>query len=187
MAVKTFTSGEVLTASDTNTYLNNGGLVYITAGTASAAATLSVNSCFTATYENYFVTWNGLTSANDVVMNIRFRASGTDASTGYRYVQLQSYVGLGSPSISGSNTATVIQAGGSSNQQTSFEAWLYNPQLAKYTLARGTSTNIQSGGTIDTYTFSGFLYNTTAYDGITVYPASGTLTGTLRVYGLRIA
>ena len=30
MAVKTFSTGEVLTASDTNTYLNNGGLVYIT-------------------------------------------------------------------------------------------------------------------------------------------------------------
>ncbi len=29
MAVKTFTTGEVLTAADTNTYLNNGGLVYI--------------------------------------------------------------------------------------------------------------------------------------------------------------
>ena len=29
MAIKTFTTGEVLTASDTNTYLNNGGLVFI--------------------------------------------------------------------------------------------------------------------------------------------------------------
>jgi|LakMenEpi03Aug12_release.lakeMendotaPanAssembly.Ray.scaffolds.fasta_scaffold448476_2 hypothetical protein len=187
MAVKTFTDNTALPASDINTFLANAGLVYITAGTASAAATLSINSCFTATYENYFLTWNGLTSANDVAVNIRFRASGTDASTGYRYVQLQSYVGLASPSISGSNTATVIQVGNLSNQQTSFEVWIYNPQLAKYTLARGTSTNIQSGGTIDAYTWNGFLYNTTAYDGITVYPASGTLTGTLRVYGLRIA
>jgi hypothetical protein len=30
MAIKTFTSGAVLTSADTNTYLNNGGLVYIT-------------------------------------------------------------------------------------------------------------------------------------------------------------
>ena len=30
MAIKTFTTGEVLTASDTNTYLANAGLVYIT-------------------------------------------------------------------------------------------------------------------------------------------------------------
>jgi hypothetical protein len=29
MAIKTFTTGEVLTASDTNTYLANSGLVYI--------------------------------------------------------------------------------------------------------------------------------------------------------------
>jgi hypothetical protein len=29
MAIKTFTTGEVLTASDTNTYLANAGLVFV--------------------------------------------------------------------------------------------------------------------------------------------------------------
>ena len=45
MAVKTFTQGEKLTAADTNTYLNNGGLVFVkqvTVGSAVSPIRLSV-------------------------------------------------------------------------------------------------------------------------------------------------
>ena len=52
MAVKTFSVGETLTASDTNTYLTNGGLVYITEGTASNTSAVDVNSVFSSTYDN---------------------------------------------------------------------------------------------------------------------------------------
>ena len=55
MAIKTFSSGEVLTASDTNTYLNNGGLVYIAGGSATNTSALDVNSVFSSTYDNYRV------------------------------------------------------------------------------------------------------------------------------------
>ena len=52
MAIKTFTTGEVLTASDTNTYLANSGLVYITQVTLSGSA-VNISSCFSATYDSY--------------------------------------------------------------------------------------------------------------------------------------
>ena len=57
MAVKTFTSGEVLTASDTNTYLNNAGYVYITelTFTGSTQTFLRIQNCFTSTYDNYLI------------------------------------------------------------------------------------------------------------------------------------
>ena len=58
MAIKTFTTGEVLTASDTNTYLANAGLVYIAATTASAQTTIAIDNCFTTTYAHYFITYN---------------------------------------------------------------------------------------------------------------------------------
>ena len=48
MAIKTFTSGAVLTAADTNTYLTNSGLVYIAQGElTSATASLSTLSPYT--------------------------------------------------------------------------------------------------------------------------------------------
>jgi hypothetical protein len=54
MAVKTFTTGEVLTASDTNTYLNNGGLVYVSGGTFTNVTTADITG-FTTTYKYYRV------------------------------------------------------------------------------------------------------------------------------------
>jgi hypothetical protein len=67
MAIKTFTTGEILTASDTNTYLANSGLVYV------AKATLATNitdlvGCFTSTYDNYRIVIDSvnMSSAGDI-------------------------------------------------------------------------------------------------------------------------
>lgn len=54
MAVKTFTTGEVLTASDTNTYLANSGLDYVSGATFSNATTVDITG-FTTTYSMYHV------------------------------------------------------------------------------------------------------------------------------------
>lgn len=53
MAIKTFTTGEVLTASDTNTYLANSGLVFVKSQTIGSAVTsVTVSDAFSATYDN---------------------------------------------------------------------------------------------------------------------------------------
>lgn len=52
MAVKTFTTGEVLTAADTNTYLANSGLQYVASGTFTNAAAFDVTG-FSSTYDFY--------------------------------------------------------------------------------------------------------------------------------------
>ena len=53
MAVKTFSTGEVLTASDTNTYLANAGYNYISTTTFTAVATKQFTSAFSSTYTDY--------------------------------------------------------------------------------------------------------------------------------------
>jgi hypothetical protein len=61
MAIKTFSVGEVLTSSDTNTYLNNGGLVYITQATVgSGVSNVDITNCFSATYDNYLISISGV-------------------------------------------------------------------------------------------------------------------------------
>ena len=67
MAVKTFTTGEVLTAADTNTYLNNGGLVWIKTATVTNAADsgTAFRSIFTSTYDAYRIVCHTLTAATD--------------------------------------------------------------------------------------------------------------------------
>ena len=72
MAVKTFTTGEVLTASDTNTYLNNGGLVYISGTTVgTGVSSVTVSSAFSSTYDNYRVIINNVDASADAV-GLRF-------------------------------------------------------------------------------------------------------------------
>jgi hypothetical protein len=52
MAIKTFVTGTVLTAADTNEYLANSGLVYITSTSAvPLQATVTISGCFSATYD----------------------------------------------------------------------------------------------------------------------------------------
>jgi len=104
MAIKTFTS-EVLTSGDVNTYLNNGGLVYITAGAASAQNRLNIASCFSSTYDAYRVEVTNLTHSTANNLILRFSASGTDTA-GSNYATQRSEVNGGAitgVSITGSS------------------------------------------------------------------------------------
>ena len=75
MAIKTFTTGEVLTASDTNTYLNNGGLVYVSSGTFTNATTVDITgfvsdyTLFRVFYEAYRHSGTGLSDITATYRN----------------------------------------------------------------------------------------------------------------------
>lgn len=184
MTFPVFASGDVLTATDMNAV----GLWRVATGTASAASTLSVNSCFTSDYENYMIVWNGRASVDDRSLQLRFRASGTDAATGYRRTINQIYPGLNPAAAGGSNAATELGVGSvSTGKDSACIIFVFAPQTAKESLLNGLCTHVQSSGNIDTYSFWGMLNNTTSYDGFTLFPNTGNITGTVRVYGLRNA
>jgi hypothetical protein len=184
-----FTSAGV-SVFQANDVLANSGLVFITSATASAAASLSVDGCFTSAYVNYLVRWNGKSSVNDVAFNLRLRASGTDTSSAdYRSLQQQQYVAIGAVGVSGSNTATSFGLGGISNAETEYHSQIANPQVTKTTMMNSEGINVQAafGNGIDAYRAQGFLFNTTSYDGFTLFAASANITGTVYVYGYRSA
>jgi LAS superfamily LD-carboxypeptidase LdcB len=87
MAIKTFTSGSVLTAADTNTYLANSGLVYIAEGSTSTSVLgLNFNNVFTTTYDNYRIMidyFKPVTAARFVALQLR--VGGFDTATNYYY------------------------------------------------------------------------------------------------------
>ena len=83
MAIKTFTSGEVLTAADTNTYLANSGLVYVSTTTLTASGQ-NIAGAFSSTYTNYRIVLNNIvTSANNTL--VAFRLGSSTARTEYIY------------------------------------------------------------------------------------------------------
>ena len=190
MAIKTFTTGEVLTASDTNTYLANSGLVYVAGGALSTAATDFIG-CFTSEYTNYRVVIDSISLSGSA--DIYFQLlSGTTPAVGADYSW--AYTGLTTTNLSRNSSSTgqtftytgmtaigvnTLVVGG-----ISFD--IYNPQLATRTIATCTSAGYDS----NFFTRSGIMQHNVlaAYNGFRLSTQNTpTMAGTVRIYGYRKA
>lgn len=181
MAIKTFNSGEVLTASDTNTYLNNGGLVYITSTTiGSAVSSVTVSNVFSSTYNNYLITIDGGVSSVNSTLGLRLGAK----TTNYYYQFMYASWG-NTPLAAGSVTADRFEFVGSAGTNgLAMHCVVLGPNLAK------TTRVIADSSLIGNYSgnMTGYDALTTAYTDFTILIGAGTLTGgTLTVYGYRKA
>ena len=178
MAVKTFTT-EVLTSADTNTYLANAGLVYVTSATiGSGVSSVAVASAFSSTYDNYKIIVNG--GIGNTSQAISMILTGSTAS----YYQILAYwaYSTGTPTVATSNNAASWQyIGESSANANTVDIDIINPNLAKYTYFNGAYMGSVAG------TIAGYHGVATAYTGFTLGVA-GTMTGgTITVYGYRKA
>jgi len=182
MAIKTFTTGEVLTASDTNTYLANSGLVYVTSTTVgSGVSSVTISNCFSSTYDNYRITYAG----------------GVSSASGSGYLQLSGittglYYGA-LPFLSWPSTYGSVADSGSTS-------WRYvaggNATFASMNLdlampfATKTKT-IQAWYTRNGYSgfYTGYCDSISSATGFTLGNIDwGTMTGgTITVYGYRKA
>ena len=84
MAIKTFTTGEVLTASDTNTYLANSGLVYITSGTSSGTD-IRLTPIFNSNYDNYRIILSNFTTGAVRTIAAQLTTGTTVNGSSYNY------------------------------------------------------------------------------------------------------
>jgi hypothetical protein len=158
------------------------GLELITAETFSAVSSVSVNGCFTSSYANYRILISG-TASTGVSSSIRLRASGTD-DTGSNYINGRYYVGAAQSQAAGStNNATttswpvLVYNGSSIVCAASVD--VFSPQKTTQSAAHCQT----SGAFLDLY---GLSHNQgTAYDGFTIITNTGTITGTVRVYGYK--
>ena len=186
MAVKTFTTGEVLTASDTNTYLNNGGLVYISATTFTTTATANFENAFSSTYRNYRAIIE-LTASAGAAIYLRLLVGSTVQTGNILSIQNgYSYSGGVSNSTRGDQYA--LFGGGFTTYPSVFDVGIYAPQVATYTTLHGQYTGGRSNTDSDYYDLSARNIATTQIDGFQITTATATtLTGTMRLYGVRNA
>jgi hypothetical protein len=158
------------------------GLVCVGSANPSAAATVSIDNCFSSTYDNYLVV-SRLSRTDAGNINLRYRVSGVDA-TGANYNNQAVQAGANSASAGGSfstgqtSAIAIGDSGGVDNNSASIT--ITSPALATPTNAM--STNSYLNGTVIAITGS-YHSLSTAYDGITIFPAAGTITGNIRVYG----
>jgi hypothetical protein len=181
MAIKTFTTGEVLTSSDTNTYLANSGLVFVKSQTVgTGVSSVTVSSAFSADYDSYRIVYNG--GVASAAVSIRTQIGGSTAAY-YAALNYVVYASGATPvSASTNNQASWEFTGyGTSNYATvSYD--LIGPFLSKYTAfhAVGWVAETAAG------TASGLHQVAASYTSFTLIPNSGTLTGgTITVYGYR--
>ena len=150
--------------------------------TFTAVTSLSLNGVFSADFDNYVVNMRHNGSA-DTGIALRMRSSGTDASGNDYTYQLLS---ADSTAVSGSRTSStnlgvigivsIAQRGGDT-------AYFFCPFLAQPTAVRTVSARALSNAAIYDYATTHSL--SISYDGFTAFPASGNMTGTLQVYGVR--
>jgi hypothetical protein len=184
MAVKTFTDNTSLPASDINTYLNNGGLVYITQATFSAASQYDFTSVFSSTYDAYrFVATDAYTSTSSIHVQFQMLAGSTPATAANYHTQRLYAQGS---TVGASGTAATQVGQGSlcyldNISEGGYYFDVFNPYLAL-------KTNIISQAV---YQYAGIEYHnskhtlSTSYDGLRIKTGSGTMYATIRVYGYR--
>lgn len=184
MAIKTFTTGEVLTAADTNTYLANSGLVFVKqTSVGSGVSTVDVTSCFSSTYDNYVVAFNGITCTSSMSISFYLLSGSTPTSAGWYGTEFYCATGgtTWTGQISANNGASAYCSAAASSAGFASILALQSPNLAQF--SRFQYNNIDSS-----YMRNGFAYHSanTQYDGFRITPTSGSWTnGSITVYGYR--
>lgn len=184
MAVKTFTQAEKLTAADTNTYLNNGGLVYIKSQTiGTTVSSVTVSSAFSADFDHYKIIMASGVASTNTAPSVTLGST----ATGYYICGYFNQFGtgtLGATNVANGAAWTNVGRTSTNNYNVVFD--LYDPYATKRTqITHVTADSVTNGYVISQ---GGFLDNATSYTAFTITAASGTFTGgTITVYGYRKA
>jgi len=159
------------------------GLTFLASSSPSAASTVTFDSVFSSTYQNYLLV-GVLDGSADAGVQIRFRTGGTDNSNlSYSYTVLFN----NTSSVSGTGGDVGQTSGKFTNSGSSgtsvFSSTILNPFASAST---GYMTNQARfiGGSQARCDFYGGFNTGTSFDGFKLYPDSGTFTGTLRLYGI---
>lgn len=146
--------------------------------TFAGVTSFSLNSVFTSAYSNYRIVVNAKASAA-TNLNFRFRTSGTDISAGYY-----------GASIYATNNTGVAVGDQKTNADTSFFGGLnttngvsvtseIQPEAGVSKIFNNISLSYIGGVQICSYSTT----TGTRPDGFTIYPVSGSVTGTVQVFG----
>ena len=159
------------------------GLVKIVDQSFTAVSTFSVNNCFSSTYASYLLVGKIAGSAGNIALRFRYRASGTDYTTtnyysgGFR-TRVNGTTATWNDSAADYSVFTYL-AGSTLN---SIAVNISDPYIAAQSAHHGTVTG-SDATTQFAAVMGGYLDTTSLYDGFTLYTSSGTMTGTIRIYG----
>lgn len=160
------------------TAVGNSGLVYVTSSTVGAGVSShAVNNCFSSTYDNYKVIYQGGVGSNPVSIAMTLGASATGYYLGMLYVV---YATSATAVAVNNNAPSWGFVGEAMPNSCSLNVELGSPFLAKWTTISGSYAGSVSGS------HAGYHGVATSYTGFTLSTAGNTMTGgTVTVYGYR--
>ena len=166
------------------------GLTLINTTSFSAVASVSLPAdTFTTTYDDYRVILKlTATSVDNQVVYLKLRASGTDSSASYYWNRYGTYTGNGTPggTVAANNSAGIWLQ---STYSTAFfptigRIDLFQPKLATKTAMLISTSHNSGGGEAAVFDGGGFHNAATAYDSASFSVTSGTISGSVLVYGM---
>ena len=158
---------------------SGGGTALVTSSTFSGSSTVSVDNCFTSSYNAYQIIFANTASNNLSNLYMRFRASGSDTATGYDIGEAIIRFSDGYLSNDGNgNAQTLMILGYTSTARTHHNITVWEPTETQYTAMwyNANHPDYAEWG-------SGTQTTTTSFDGFTIWPSAGTISGELYVYG----
>lgn len=161
-----------------------GGLVHIDTQTDTAVSAIDVTSCFSVDYNRYYIAFDLIGSTTSQELRFRFLDVTTPHTSGNHRVQ-QLYAA--STSIQGfRNTTYTYWSIGSvlSTDRQFSQLTLINPfETLK---PSGVSQYLELiGGNITLISYGNACDTTTSFNGCRIFPAAGTITGSVSVYGFK--
>jgi hypothetical protein len=180
MAIKTFTTGEVLTASDTNTYLANSGLIYVAGASFSGAVSFDVTG-FTSDYLFYELRMSIAGASATGVSGVLYLGATARTTLYYGATFFTSYLGTTGVQDTRNGGANFYLGDVSTNPPALFSCCVRGVGNSEF------ATTIQSYDTNNTRSLTGAYSNyaaTTTFDKIR-FTGSSNLNGSWSLMGVR--
>lgn len=149
--------------------------------TFSGASSISLNGCFSSTYDNYRILFFGTLSTGSN-QTLRLRASGTDNSGATSYRSQQGTFGGTSVAAKRNDTSAFnlnYDSGGNEPPYYAIDIFRPNSTDTFKVIAGMGYKSAQADFTL------GALTSSTQFDGFSLITSTGTMSGTVRVYGYR--
>lgn len=144
-----------------------------------ASSTVNINGCFTDEFTNYRVIYRGTGSTSTVSVFFKMRVSGADSSTGYDQGGMYCTRGGATGTLSGTAGVTGwYLTNVNTTTQANFVGDFLSPKVAKRTNVTGLAYESDAGWWV-----TGQHQVDASYDGFTILVTSGTMTGTVDIYG----
>lgn len=177
-----FVAGQVLTAAQ----MNEIGLWQVKEKTTfTSASAVNADNVFSSDYTHYLLVGRYTTSTTNNI-TLQLRVGGVDAATNYNYQIIAAQAASVTASRTAAATSFIVGGATNGNFFGSFSVLISGPNLAAATTF--IAQNEYSAATYADPSITDFYGNHstgTAYDGMRLLVATGTMTGEYAIYGLR--